>query len=55
MIPEEEREALMRLTMCARHDCKICKYKGEYTFEDCDKEITKNMHVIADAISEVIE
>lgn len=36
MIPEKEREALMRLTMCARHDCI--------------EEATKNMHILADAL-----
>lgn len=50
MIPEKEREALQRLTMCARHDCKICKYKDKYTFEDCDNEITDNMHILFEAL-----
>ena len=50
MIPEKEREALMRLTMCARHQCAICKYKGKYTYEDCAEEITDDMHILMDAL-----
>lgn len=53
MIPEKEREALQRLTMCARHDCKICKYKDKYTFEDCYDEITDNMHILFEALDVV--
>lgn len=51
MIPEKEREALMRLTMCARDHCAICKYKGTYTHEDCENEITKDMHILAKAVN----
>ena len=50
MIPEKEREALMRLTMCARDQCAICKYKDKNTYEDCVEEITDDMHVLMDAL-----
>ena len=50
MIPEKEREALMRLTMCARNQCSICKYKDSNTYEDCQNEITEDMHILADAL-----
>ncbi len=50
MIPEKEREALMRLTMCARHQCAICKYHDKYTHDDCEKEITDDMHTLMDAL-----
>ena len=54
MIPEKEREALMRLTMCARNECCICAYRG-----DCDKDFrydlgTKNMNILADALRKVV-
>ena len=50
MIPEREREALMRLTMCARGECPMCKYE-----EQCDDDFrddlgTKNMNILADAL-----
>lgn len=50
MIPEKEREALMRLTMCARDECYVCKYKDKYTYDDCFGEIVKNMNILADAL-----
>lgn len=50
MIPDKEREALARLTMCARDQCAICKFKDKYTFDDCDLEITDNMHVLMEAL-----
>ena len=52
MIPEKEREALMRLTMCARNQCAICKYKDINTYEDCQLEITEDMNILADALDE---
>ena len=50
MIPEKEREALMRLTMCARNECAICKYHLKSTFEECENRATENMHILADAL-----
>jgi hypothetical protein len=50
MIPEKEREALMRLVMCARHQCAICKFHDKYTFDDCENEITDDMHILMDAL-----
>lgn len=50
MISEKEREALMRLTMCARNECVMCKYK-----DSCDSDVrfefaTKHMNILADAL-----
>lgn len=50
MIPEKEREALMRMVMCARHQCAICKYHDKYTHDDCENEITDDMHILMDAL-----
>lgn len=55
MIPEQEREALMRLTMCARHQCAICKYHDKYTHDDCENEITDDMHILADALEKTMD
>lgn len=49
MIPEKERDALMRLTMCARHQCALCKYSGKYTHEDCEIEITEDKNILVEA------
>ena len=48
---EREREALMRLTMCARNECVMCKYK-----DSCDSDVrfefaTKHMNILADALN----
>ena len=50
MIPEKERDALMRLTMCARHQCALCKYSDKYTHEDCEIEITYDMNILAETL-----
>lgn len=50
MIPENEREALMRLTMCARNECQICKYSHEYNDEQCRELQTKCMCILAHAL-----
>ena len=50
MIPEKEREALMRLVMCAQDECPICKYKDKYTYDDCFREIIKDMNILANAL-----
>jgi len=51
MIPEREREALMRLTMCARGECPMCKYEEQCDNWDFRMELaTKNMNILADAI-----
>jgi len=49
-INEREREALMRLTMCVRGECPMCKYE-----ERCDDDFrmelgTENMNILADAL-----
>lgn len=50
MIPEREREALMRLTMCARDECTMCKYKWQ-GFSKCYELATKCMNILADALN----
>lgn len=55
MIPEKEREAIMRLTMCARRSCAICKYgykRKRVTVklpQSCLDRITENMNILAAA------
>ena len=48
---EEVREALMRLTMCAREECGMCKYKYECDFDFQYKISTDNMNTLLDALS----
>ena len=48
---EKVREALMRLTMCAREECEICKYKDECGFDFQYNISTENMHTILEALS----
>ena len=48
---EGVREALMRLTMCAREECGMCKYKDECSFDFQYNISTENMHTILDALS----
>jgi len=50
MIPEREREALIRLTMCAREECGMCKYKDTCNFEFQYELATENMYILADAL-----
>ena len=50
MIPEKEREALMRLTMCARLECSMCVYKDKCDFDFQHDLATKNMNILADAL-----
>lgn len=47
---EEVREALMRLSMCAREECVICKYKDICNFDFQYEESTKNMNTICDSL-----
>lgn len=48
---EKLREAIMRLTMCARRECDICKYKdrpkSELLSDYCKEQSTKNMNILA--------
>ena len=47
-IPERQREALMRLTMCARDECMMCIYQPK---DDRCKDIaTTAMHILANAL-----
>lgn len=50
MIPEREREALMRLTMCAREECSMCKYQDDCSFDFQYELATKNMNILAEAL-----
>ena len=49
---ERLREAIMRLTMCARRECEICKYndrpKSELPSDYCKELSMKNMNVLVD-------
>lgn len=49
---EEVREAIMRLTVCARRNCDVCKHKdrpkAELPSDECKKIITKSMNILAD-------
>ena len=48
---ERLQEAIMRMTMCARRECAVCKYSmNEQPSEDCDGRITANMNVLADLV-----
>lgn len=51
---ERIREAIMRLSMCARKECEICKYKDRpkdlLPSDDCKERITKNINLIADLL-----
>lgn len=48
------REALMRLLMCARRECKICKYKTDnkekMPSKRCKELALKNANILADAV-----
>ena len=49
-IPEREREALMRLTMCARGECPMCIYE-ERCNDDFQMNLsTENTNILADAL-----
>lgn len=46
---EEVREALMRLTMCAREECDMCKYEHNCSFDKQVEMATESMNTIANA------
>ena len=50
MIPEKEREALMRLTMCARDECGMCKYKDTCGSDFQYELATESMNILAEAL-----
>lgn len=50
MIPEREREALMRLTLCAREECSICKHKDVCNPNFRYELGTINMNILAEAL-----
>lgn len=49
---EEVKEAILRLAMCARRDCDVCKHKdrpkAELPSDECKKRATKSMNILAD-------
>lgn len=51
---ERIREAIMRLSMCARKECGICKYKDRpkdlLPSDDCKERSTKNINLLADLL-----
>lgn len=49
VMTEEVREALMRLTMCAREECTTCKYENDCGFDEQVEMATENMHTILNA------
>jgi len=49
IMTEAVREALMRLSMCAREECTICKYENNCGFDKQVEMATDNMHVILNA------
>ena len=52
IMTEEEREAIMRLSMCARHECIMCKYRLTDDVDECRDRATKCMNTIVDAFTE---
>ena len=46
------QELKMWLSMCARKECEICKYKdrskAELPSDDCKERSTKNINILAD-------
>lgn len=50
MIPIKEYEALMRMTMCAKNQCSVCKYKSNA--KHCEKRIVNNMIILEKAIDD---
>ena len=52
---DDVRDALMRLTMCAREECDMCKYKESCGFDFQYEISTENMHTILNALNGNIE
>lgn len=52
VMTEEVREALMRLTMCAREECSICKYENDCGYDKQVEMATENMDTIINAFTE---
>ncbi len=50
MITEREREALMRLTMCARKECAMCIYHGNGFPMECYEVATNAMNILCEAL-----
>lgn len=53
-LPEREAEALMRLSMCAMRQCRICKYNKRKRVmvsipERCIKVICDSLQVLVEA------
>ena len=48
---KEEIEALVQITMCARHKCEICYYGERFTHQECDDLISENAVIITDALN----
>ena len=52
VMTEEVREALMRLTMCAREECSICKYENDCGYDKQVEMATENMNTILNVFLE---
>lgn len=50
-LTEDVRVALMRLTMCAREECSICKYVNDCSYDRQCEMATENMHTILNALT----
>lgn len=50
MIPEPEREALARLSMCANRWCKMCKYNKPWFEERCQEVRDEALDVLCNAL-----
>lgn len=51
VMTEEVREAIMRLTMCAREECFMCKYENSCGFDKQVEMATENMNTILKAFT----
>lgn len=53
IMTEEVREALMRLSMCAREECTICKCEDNCGFDKQVEMATENMNIILNAFNTI--
>lgn len=59
-LPEKEQEAIMRLSMCAMRECRICKYNKRKRVmvnipENCIKIICDRVQILVEAVSEEVQ
>lgn len=56
VLPEQEQEAIMRLSMCAMRECRICKFNKRKRVmvnipEKCIKIICERVQTLVEAVS----